>query len=77
MRNAPERYGFNIDNWFHFEKPDEFNINSSEYEKLIADLENSEIIKRASNEQINFFLTKKGKRELSEPIAKSLLFFIS
>ncbi|MDP3103963.1 MAG: hypothetical protein Q8M95_05080 [Candidatus Methanoperedens sp.] len=65
LRNATERYGFNIKKWLQFEKPDEFVINNIESDKLIDDLEKAEIIKRALNEPIHFFLTKKGKIELS------------
>jgi len=66
LKNASESYGFDIKKWLQFEKPDEFKINKTEYDKLIDDLEDANLIKRATNEQINFFLTQKGKKELSE-----------
>lgn len=64
MRDASQGYGFDINKWY-FEKPDEFNINPAKFQELIDRLEKDEIIKRASKEPINYYISDKGKRELT------------
>ncbi len=66
LKDASQGYGFDIHKWFLSEKPDEFDINNTDFRDLIDKLETQGILKRALREQGNFYLSDKGKKELND-----------
>lgn len=72
LKDASQGYGFNIKKWF-LEKPDDFDINNPEFVNLMDRLETEGILKRASKDPNNFYLSDKGKKELTK-LKKKLKF---
>jgi hypothetical protein len=65
LKDASQEYGFDINKWLQFEKPKEFDIHFTNFQSLIDGLEEKGILKRALKEQVNFYLSEKGKKELA------------
>lgn len=63
LKNVSERYGLNCLIWFNSGRPDEFNIEFEQFDKLLIEMETNGFIKPASLSPANYCLTDKGKKE--------------
>lgn len=64
LRNTSERNGLNLTNWYSLNRPDELELSFPDFSKIIDEMEDNGLLRRASSIGGNHCLTDKGKKEV-------------
>lgn len=64
LKNASERNGLDLNKWYTFYRPDELELSFADFSKIVDEMEDNDLLRRALLTGENHCLTDKGKKEV-------------